>query len=290
MQHTEKKQYTIGIDIGGTKMSAVLFDGEKILADYALATPKDNLNHLLIMLEALIEPLLDKARDMKIKVKGIGIGAAGVIDFKKQIIAKNSPNLEILNKIKLASLLEEKEDLPVIMDNDANCFVRAESALGAGKKYNNIYGVTIGTGIGGGWWINNKIYYGASSGANEPGRFIMNMDAEEMADLETIYQKLTQHNLFKTAQEAYRGDILAEKVFNELGELFGIFLANIVNLIDPEVFIIGGGAAEASNLFIPKTKKIMKKHIMNPESRNTKILKSKLGTEAGAIGAALLIE
>ncbi len=283
------KQHTIGIDIGGTKMSAVLFDGEKILADYSLATPKDSVNHLLIMLEALVEPLMDKARGEKAKVKGIGIGVAGVVDFKKQIIAKNSPNLEILNKIKLAGLLEEREGVPVIMDNDANCFVRAESALGAGKKYNNVYGVTIGTGIGGGWWINNNIYYGARSGANEPGRFIMNTDTEKIDDIEIIYQKLTQHNLFKTAQEAYRGDVLAEKVFDELGELFGIFLANVVNLIDPEVFIVGGGAAEASDLFIPKAKKIMKEHIMNPESKKIKILKGKFGPEAGAIGAALLV-
>ena len=270
-------------------MSAVLFDGEKVLADYALATPKDNVQHLLIMLEALVDPLMDAAREAKVKIKGIGIGVAGAVDFKKQIIAKNSPNLEILNKVKLASLLEEKRRVPVIMDNDANCFARAEGALGAGKKYGNIYGITIGTGIGGGWWINNDIYYGAHSGANEPGRFIMNMGAEERADIETIYQKLTQHNLFKAAQEAYRGDVLAEKVFDELGELFGIFLANVVNLIDPEAFIIGGGAAEASDLFIPKAKKVMKEHIMNPDSKKIKILKGKFGPEAGAIGAALLV-
>ncbi len=284
----EKNNYTIGIDIGGTKMSAILFDGSKILADYTLATPQDTVDHVVIMIGALIDPLFERAKEDKIKIKGIGIAVAGIVDFKNQIIAKNSPNLEILNKIKLAELIEKRRGVPTIMDNDANCFARAESVLGAGKKYSNIYGLTIGTGIGGGWFVNNRIYYGSHGGANEPGRFIMN--GEEKVDLEIMYQKLTQHNLFKLAQKAYRADALAEKAFDDIGELLGIFFANVVNLIDPEIFIIGGGGLEACDLFLPKTKKIMKNYIMNPESKKKiKIEKAKLGEHAGAIGAALLV-
>lgn len=281
------KQYTIGIDIGGSKMSAVLFDGVKVLADFTLATPHDTVSHVVIMIEALIDPLFDRAKKDGAEIKGIGIAVAGVVDFKEQIIAKNSPNLVILNKIKLASLIAERRGIPAVMDNDANCFTRAESLLGAGKKYNNVYGITIGTGIGGGWWVNNDIYQGSRQGANEPGRFIM--DTKEKIDIEIMYQRLSQHNLLKLAQEAYRGDVLAEKAFNELAELFGLLLANIANLIDPEVFIVGGGASEAGNLFIPKAKKAMREHIMNPQSKKIRILKSKLGPMAGAIGAALLV-
>ena len=285
------KQYTIGIDIGGSKMTAVLFDGTKVLADYTLATPQDTVSHILIMLEALIDPLFDEAKKNKVKVSGIGISVAGVVNFEKQIIAKNSPNLKILNKIKLAEMLNERRKVPTIMDNDANCYVRAESLLGAGKKYSNVYGITIGTGIGGGWFINNEIYQGSHGGANEPGRFIMDMDSlKEETDIEEMYQKLTQHNLYKLAQEAYRADRLAEKSLSELGELLGVFFANIVNLIDPEIIIVGGGGGEASNLFLPKAKKVMKKYIMNPESKKIKIEKGKLGEQASAIGAALLIE
>lgn len=282
------KQYTIGIDIGGSKMSAVLFDGVKVLADFTLATPHDTVSHVVIMMEALVDPLFDRVKKEGAEIKGMGIAVAGIVNFKEQIIAKNSPNLVILNRIKLASLLAERRGVPVVMDNDANCFTRAESILGAGKKYHNIYGITIGTGIGGGWWINNNIYHGGRQGANEPGRFIM--DTKDKIDIEAMYQKLTQHNLLKLAQEAYRGDVLAEKAFNELAELFGLLFANIANLIDPEVFIIGGGAAEVGNLFIPKAKKAMREYIMNPESKKIKILKSKLGPMAGAIGAAILME
>jgi glucokinase len=282
------KQYTIGIDIGGTKMSAVLFDGSKVLADYTLATPHDSVNHVVVMIEALIAPLFDKAKGLKKGVEGIGISVAGIVDFKEQIISKNSPNLKILDKVKLAELVEEKRGIPAKMDNDANCFVRAESLLGAGQKYNNVYGITIGTGIGGGWWLNNEMYYGSHGGANEPGRFIM--DTKEKIDIELMYQKLTQHNLYKLAQEAYRADALAEKVFDEMGEILGVFCANVVNLIDPEIFIIGGGAIEVCDLFIPKAKKTMREYVMNPESKKIKIEKSKLGELAGAIGAALLVK
>ncbi|MFH1822344.1 MAG: ROK family protein, partial [Patescibacteria group bacterium] len=136
------KKHTIGVDIGGTNMKAVLFDGQKVIADYSLATPKENLNQLLTMLKALIDPLLEKAKKEKIKIEGLGLSIAGTVDFNKQIITK-SPNIPILNEVNLGKELEDKIGLPAIMDNDGNCFVWAEAKLGAGKKYSNFYGLTI---------------------------------------------------------------------------------------------------------------------------------------------------
>ncbi|PIV51222.1 hypothetical protein CO115_05270 [Candidatus Falkowbacteria bacterium CG_4_9_14_3_um_filter_36_9] len=282
-----QKNYTIGIDIGGTKMLAVLFDGEKALADYTLATPKDNLEHFLIMMDALLEPLTDRARADKVKIKGIGLGVAGVIDYNKKIVLK-SPNIPIIDGIDFASKLEGKIGLPVAIDNDANCFCRTEALAGAGIKYKNIYGIIIGTGIGGAWWINNGIYLGAHGGAGEPGQMII--DFNDMIGLEAAYHKLTQHNPAQLAEEAYRGDVLAEKVYAELGNLLGTAFANIANLIDPEIFIIGGGAVESSDLFLSNIKKTMKENIISSEAKKIKVVKSKLGEQAGAIGAALLVK
>jgi len=280
------KTYSIGIDIGGTKMSAVLFDGEKMIADYKLATPKDTLEHFMIMLKALVEPLMEKAKNDKIKIKGIGLGAAGVIDYKKSKMLK-SPNIPIIDSVKLADQLEAKVNLPVKMDNDTNCFLRAEVKLGAGQKYNNAYGIIIGTGIGGAWWNNNRIYQGAHGGAGEPGEMII--DFESGIGLEQAYHKLTQGNPATLAEEAYRGDVLAEKTFEEVGRDLGIAFANIVNLIDPEAIIVGGGVVESSDLFLPKVKKVMRQYIHSPEAKKIKLLKGKLGEHAGAIGAALLV-
>lgn len=283
----KNKQYTIGVDIGGTKMSAVLFDGEKILADYVLATPKDNLEHFMIMLKALIEPLQDKAKANKIVIKGIGLGIAAMLDFEEKKIVE-APNLPVLNGLNLPANLAAKLGLEQIkIDNDAHCFLRAEMKFGAGKKYTNVFGLTIGTGIGGAWWRGNEIYQGAHGGATEVGWLMV--DFIQGIRLEEAYHKLAQNNPAAMAEEAYRGDVLAEKSYQEFGHYLGVTLANVVNIIDPEIIIVGGGVVESSDLFLSRTKKIMRQYIKSPESKVVKIVKGKLGANAGAIGAALLV-
>lgn len=283
----KNKQYTIGVDIGGTKMSAVLFDGEKVLADYVLATPKDNLEHFMIMLKALIEPLQDKAKANKIVIKGIGLGIAAMLDFEEKKIVE-APNLPVLNGLNLPANLAAKLGLEQIkIDNDAHCFLRAEMKFGAGKKYTNVFGLTIGTGIGGAWWRGNEIYQGAHGGATEVGWLMV--DFIQGIRLEEAYHKLAQNNPAAMAEEAYRGDVLAEKSYQEFGHYLGVTLANVVNIIDPEIIIVGGGVVESSDLFLSRTKKIMRQYIKSPESKVVKIVKGKLGANAGAIGAALLV-
>ena len=267
-------------------MSAVLFDGQRAIADYVLATPKDDLEHFLVMITALVEPLMEKAKKDKTKVAGIGLGVPGPLNKEGRLL--DLPNLPILNNVKLGQVLEKRLGLPVFLDNDANCFVRAEARLGAGKKYENFFGLTIGTGIGGGWWHKDEVYAGAHLGAGEPGHIII--DYKNGIDLETAYQKLMQGSGAKLAEEAYRGDVLAQKAFAEFGQYLGIVLADIVNLIDPQAIVLGGGVAQVSDLFLAQTKKTMRQYIISAEARKVKILKSKLGAQAGAIGAALLIK
>ena len=281
------KNHVIGVDIGGTKMSAVLFDGEKVLADYMLATPKDNLEHFMIMLKALVEPLEQKAKAGGLAIKGIGVGIAGMLDFADNKVAE-APNLPLLNGLKLPENLAARLGVEKIkIDNDAHCFLRAEMKLGAGRKYKNAFGITVGTGIGGAWWHNGEIYQGAHGSAAEFGW--LTVDFKEGIRLEEAYHRLTQSNPAALAEEAYRGDVLAEKAYEEFGHYLGVSLANVVNILDPEIIIVGGGVVESSDLFLSRTKKIMKQYIKSPEAKVIKIVKSKLGANAGAIGAALLV-
>lgn len=282
----KNKNYTIGIDVGGTKMAAVLFDGKNVVGDYVLATPTDNLEHFMIMLQALVEPLLEKAAEMKVKVKGVGLGLAGVINYDEKKMIK-SPNIPVIDGAKIAELLEQRINMPVVMDNDCNCFVRAEALAGAAKSYKNIYGIIIGTGIGGAWWYNNEVYRGAHGNAGEPG--VMVIDFDEGYELENTYHKLLQNNPEQRAEESYRGDVLAQKAFEEVGKYLGLAFSNIVNIVDPEVIVVGGGVVQASDLFMPVIKKYLPEHIQSVEAKKIKVLKSKLGANAGAIGAALLI-
>ncbi len=285
----------IGVDIGGTNMKAVLLKDGKVLADYALATPKDSLNHFLIMVKALVDPLLTKAKQEKLKVEGLGFGIAGLIDGPAGKIIK-SPNLSWLDGVNIVDYLKDNFELPIIIDNDANCFLRAEIKLGVAQRYKNAFGLIIGTGLGGAWWLDDKIYTGSRQGAGELGHMIINCSIDEPAsedqiiDLEKAYQKLTQNNPAKLAQEAYGGDTLADESYKEIGHYLGLGLANVVNLLDPEVIVLGGGVAESQGLFLPKLKKTLKEYIINPEAKKIKILISKLEKNSGAIGAALLIQ
>jgi glucokinase len=278
------KAYSIGIDVGGTNLKAVLFNGQKVVTDYSLGTPKDSLEHLLIMIIALIEPLTKKAQEDKARIKGAGIGVAGIIDPKSKKIV-DSPNLPILDGISLGELLENRLGMPTQIDNDAECFLRAEASLGRAVDMDNVYGLTLGTGIGGAWWQKGDIYYG-QRGLSEPSRMVI--DASSGTTLEEAYQKLTQNNPLNMALDVYRGDPLAKKSYEEVGKLLGIACANIVNLLDPEGIIIGGGVVESSDLFLPELKKTLEDAV--PAARDIKVLKGKLGQEAGAIGAALMIK
>lgn len=266
-------------------MSAVLYDGENVLADFSLGTPKDTIEHLMIMIKALIEPLQEKADELKVKISGLGLGVPSVMNKERRKII-NAPNLQIIEGLNLVDELQKMVEVPVVMDNDVNCFLLGEMKKGVGQKYDNVYALTIGTGIGGAWWYQGQIYRGANGGGGEPSKLLV--DYNDGIFLEEAYQRLTQNNPAILAEEAYRGDILAEKSFDELGKILGMSIASIVNLFDPEIVIVGGGVVDSSDLFLSKTKKAMREYICLPEAKKIKIVKSKSGQLRGSIGAACM--
>jgi predicted NBD/HSP70 family sugar kinase len=282
-----KDNYKIGIDIGGTNIKAVLLSGHKIIEETTLSTPWDNLEHFFSILQALIDPLLERAGQDKKKVEKAGLSIAGMHDLQNNTIIR-SPNITYLNGVEIISEIEKRMDLSVKFDNDANCFLRAEAKLGAGAKFNNLFGITIGTGIGGAWWLNNKIYRGGHGSAGEIGHAMIRFDPP--TTLEKFYQEITGKKPLEIAEEAYRGDEQAEKIFEQIGEYLGYTCANIINSIDPEAIIIGGGVTGSSELFFPSLKRTMQANIASPLATKTKIIKAKLGNNAGALGAALLFE
>jgi len=284
----KEKTYSIGVDIGGTKMTGVLFDGAHAVADYTLATPKDDLVSFINVLVALIEPLKERAKKGRLKIKGIGLGIAGALDIPHGVILE-SPNLPVLDGFNIVEKLKERiePEWETALDNDANCFTLAEARVGAGRKYQNIVGVTIGTGLGGGWYYEGRIYHGMNSSSREPGQLII--DHTTGLTTEQAFHKITQSNPAILAEEAYRGDPLAEKSFGEIATLLGSMFANIATILEPEMIVVGGGVVQSSDLFLNQATKTMAKYLFNPQTKKVKIVKAKLGPLAGAIGAALLI-
>ncbi|MCR4342705.1 MAG: ROK family protein [Patescibacteria group bacterium] len=282
----------LGVDIGATKTNVVLFDKneKKVVWSNTVPTDKTNKQNFLKNLFNLIE--LSKKEH---KFSSIGVAVAAIVDVKTGKIIKSPNIVKIIDGLNLASLLQNKFKVPVKVQNDADCFSVAESKVGTGKKYENFVGVTLGSGIGCGIIINGEIYNGKiGESAGECGHMIIdskskNGSFEDLASgkfIKRVYGKSGEVLFF----DAKNGKAGAMKVCREFGENLGIGLSNIINMMNPEAIIIGGGIAEAIKLILPSIKENIKKYVMLPKAKNTPIIISKLGNNAPAIGAALLFE
>ncbi|HDH31606.1 MAG TPA: ROK family protein [Candidatus Wolfebacteria bacterium] len=296
---------TLGLDIGATKIRYVVFDAkkQKLLLNKKLKYHRKTRGEFLKTLNKI-----NQDKELKeLNFRKIGIGIAGIVENGKLVYSPNFPKIKgisLSKEIKSFDFTPAKgearqgrQSAPITIENDANCFAYAEAILGAGKKYNNIVGLTLGSGLGGGIIINKKIYRGKGS-AGEVGHTIIKIlnpkskilnpaEAEDLCS-EKFFHKLGIKNLLDLELKAKKGDKKAKKIYEDFGINLGIVIANIVNILDPDVVVLGGSLSNAYNIFIRETKKTAKKFIVNPKSKNIPILKSHLGKSAGAIGAALL--
>lgn len=285
----------IGLDIGGTKINIILFDPNKgrVIKQKKESTPNNKKDFFEVLFDLVKEMSSDKAKS--IKAKSIGVGVAGTLDLKKGKILR-SMNMSFLDGVYLKKILEDKFKLPVRLDNDARCFLRGEALFGAAKGCQQAIGITLGTGIGGCLLIEGKIIAGAHHSAGEIGHTIIKypFTLEDLASqkgikkiqrrIEVLSDKTTEELLIR-AQKGYND---AKEIFEEVGFYLGIGLANLVNILDPEVIIIGGGLSQVGDFILKPAKASMNKFIISPQAKKVKISLSKLGENAGAIGAACL--
>ena len=278
----------LGVDIGATKTIFLLAEISgakyKVLKSTKTPTPKKE-KEILKMVEENFKIL-----SLKNKISAVGIGFAGLVDFERGR-ALMGPNLKT-GKIEFKKVLEKKLKVPIAIDNDAKCFVLAESIFGAAKGYKNIVGLTIGTGIGGGIIIDGKIYRGATGSAGEFGHteILKGKELEEAASgsgLVNIYKKISGKRLssFEIVNLAKNKDKKALEAVNFCGESLGSGIANIIESFNPEIIVLGGGLSEV-DLIIDKAKEYAKKKVFLPSLVKTPIVVSKLGQNAVALGAA----
>ncbi len=257
-----KNKFHLGIDVGGTKIRGILLDSSKKrrVSAFNITTPR-NKKLFLNALKKEIEKITQKE-----KVLGIGIGLPGSIDAKRGVLVK-APNLPFLNNWRAGEFFS-KFKIKTKIDNDSRCFLRAEALLGAGKNFKDIIAITIGTGIGGGLMIKGKIRYGSHNAAGEFGHMILN-DGKSLEGLG------------------------AKKAFLKTGDtskIIGLGAADLINSLDPQIVILGGGGIIPGGVKIETVRKIAKKYVMSPLAKKTPIVKGKLGKDSQAIGAALLFK
>lgn len=298
--------YSIGVDIGASKISFVLMRKQRLMEKQKILTPKTK--------EEIIDALKKHIGSLvfgipKRKISGIGIGIPGPLDKKRNLVL-NPPNLTQLRNCFLAKIIEKEFKIETRMDNDANCFTLAESIMGAGEKEKVVVGITLGSGVGGGIVIKSKrftgsesetrIYRGANGSAAEFGHMAINFNGPKCTcGNRGCLEEYCSEKFFKRKgetpkqvwQKAKNGSKLALETYNEYGKYLGIGLGNICNILDPEVIVIGGGIANAWRFFIKETKKEIRKRIVSPLSKKyVKIKKAELGEIAGAIGATFLLK
>lgn len=292
-------KYAIGFDIGGTKIHTVIAEWDKNFLG-ARKLPK-----VLTSRRAQVESKKDRKKffqeivakiELAVKevgeknVERIGVGVAGPLSKDKVIL--NPANIPFHN-FPILRRLASRFSIPLYVDNDANCFAWGEYLFGAGRNASSIVGITLGTGVGGGIVLdcrgNPLLWDGNYGGAAEVGNIIL--DGEH--DFEYLCSSHAQY-LWKgkdpriIEDEARRGDKKAQEAYRIFGFWLGVGIANIVNVIEPEMIVIGGSLSKAWDVFYKAMEKSSRTYILSTQAKKTKIVRAKLGDDAGALGAAYL--
>jgi glucokinase len=305
----------LGVDIGGTKIAVGIVDrAGKILAQgrtpmVASGTPEAALDAVVSAIDSM---------STGTEVEGIGICAPGPLDPKSGIVL-NPPNLPCWRNFPLADKIRAKYKVPVNVDNDANAAALAETLWGAAQGFRYVFYATIGTGIGTGIVFDGAIYHGKTGSAGEGGHVSIDyrgpvctcgkrgcieilaagpaIGARAKVAAEPLRGK-TILNLVKgnisaiTSQhvgEAFEsGDPLAREVLEDTVHLLTIWLGNIVDLLDPDVIVVGGGVAAMLRTFFDEIKRGLPEWCVNPRASEIPLLMAHYGADAGIAGGAAL--
>lgn len=307
----------IGVDLGGTTMKAGLFKSDFTLIDEVYASTQSNRGSEVVMEQIVesIELLLNRNTGTA-AVRAIGIGVPGLLD-RKSGTSLFSPNFTNWDHVPVAAIVANAFDVPVVIDNDVRMNLYGEWQFGVGQGKGNLVVITIGTGLGSGIVLNNQMVYGHTSGAGEIGH--MNMYREGRACncgssgclgryvsgrgiVRTVQERIsagessimtewTQGNLNELTAEMVSaafdaGDFLAQDVWKRTGELFGFGLANVINLFNPEVIVIGGGVAQAGERLLAPARQVVNQHALQLSRDSCELVQSTLLHRAGMLGAA----
>ena len=286
----------IGIDLGGTKIEGILLDDSFNVVERTRIPTQQEKGY-----KSIINSIVSLVEELKIKASDnvtIGVSAPGAISKKSGLI-KNS-NTQCLIGMPLKEDLKQALDQEIAIDNDANCFALAEATLGAAKNHNVVFGVIMGTGVGGGIVINGEVHRGRTYIAGEWGHHTLRINGNKCycgklgcvetyisgPALEKRWTELTGkteslpsiiHNLDTEKGQQWKKEFL---------ENFGIGLANVIDILDPDVIVLGGGISNISFLYDEGRDAIYDK--VFSDLVETPILKNQLGDSAGVFGASLL--
>jgi glucokinase len=292
------ERLVFAVDLGGTHLRVALVDDSgKILQHRKQETPKGESP------DAILDALANAAREWDCdRVVAASIMVPGAVDTDKAVVVQ-APNLPSLINFPLKAELEQRLGWPVFLENDANAAAVGEMWLGAARGCTDVVSVTLGTGVGGGVILKGKLWRGSHGSAGEIGHAAVdpfsgvkckcgNTGCLEMFASATAIVRMARELGMKptTAQEVYQagrdGDELALSVFKRFGMYLGIGLANLINIIDPQIIVLTGGAVNGWDLFAAEMYSQVGERAFRATAQQVKIARSECGDNAGLLGAA----
>jgi glucokinase len=288
-------QEVAGIDLGGTNIKIGRFDLDgNCTKHFSIPTPQPS--NPEAVLEAIWRGLAQIVSSFD-KLQAIGICTPGPADAAGRV-ARLAINLEGWKDIPVAGFLQDRTKLPVIVANDGNCAGLGEAWLGAGRGYQNIIMLTLGTGVGGAILIDGKLYTGAHGAGGELGLITLAVDGPECnsgnrGSLEQhISAVAVKRETGKEPSEwgalAAAGEPQALEFWRKYGHYLGVGLTSLVYVLTPELIILGGGIAASSEFFLPAVQKEINDRVLLPSRQDLKIVTAELGNQSGMLGAAKL--
>jgi glucokinase len=321
-----QKRWIVGVDLGGTNIVVGLLpsQGGEVLGLRLMPTesqrgPKFVVDRIIDMVEQSIAAVLAEHGGRREDIGGVGIGSPGPLDRKAGMVI-NTPNLGWRN-FPLRDLIGNAVNLPATLDNDANCATYGEWWLGAAKGVDTVVGLTLGTGIGGGIVLDGQIYHGCSDVAGEIGHMTIDSTGRRCkcgnygcleayasgpaialraaegieAGVETVLIDMVSGRLEDlTAAIVYEGvvagDEYATEVMKDTAKFLGAGVANIINVLNPEMVVIAGGVTRAGDhLFVPLRAEVRRRAFRSAEERCS-IVSGELPGTAGVVGAAAVFK
>ena len=287
--------YKIGIDLGGTKIEGVLVDEEFQVIERKRVPTNQNNGY-----ESILETIQNLVSDLKKNNEktSIGVCTPGALSKESGLI-KNS-NTQCLIGKDLKNDLEKILDQEISIENDANCFALAEARLGAAKNHDTVFGVIMGTGVGGGLVIDGKIHSGRTNIAGEWGHHCIKPNGNECycgrkgcvetyisgPALEKKWNELTNQTISVSEIVKNSQEDVYKTWKNEFLENFGLSMANVIDILDPDAIVLGGGLSNIPFLY-DEGKNLVYENVFS-DTVDTPILKNQLGDSAGVFGACIL--
>ncbi len=302
------KPLLIGIDLGGTAIKYGLCDEEgTILTEKKRPTNAEAKAEVILEdIAGAITDLLQEAQQMGASVRGIGMGTPGSVDVERGFLQGSTPNFSAWRDVAIRDYLEERFQLPVFVDNDANAMAFGEYLFGAGRGYRHIIAITLGTGIGGGVIIDGQMFRGHRYVGAEVGHMSIAYNGKKCrcggigcwelyasaSAMVNHYNQLNPSAPVNGSREIFeryaRKEPAATTVVNQEIEMVAAGIASLLHIFNPELFIIGGGVSEAGDWFVESIAQQLTHRTMPEALQQFRLVRAKLGNQAGWLGAAAL--